>query len=144
MRQVATAATILFLMPSVASAHAVGVEAKLKDGTVTVEAFFDDDTPAAEAKVVVVDESGRTVLEGKADQTGKWSFAAPPPGKYKINVDAGAGHKVEFTVSEGVSRAEFTGSMRWVWAAAGVAGIGLATWFLTILWRARYPAEPRQ
>ena len=38
---------------SFASAHGIGVEAKLKGDRVAVEAFFDDDTPAADSKMVV-------------------------------------------------------------------------------------------
>ena len=67
---------LLFVAPSFASAHGIGVEAKLKGDRVAVEAFFDDDTPVADAKVAVTAEDGKTVAEGKADAKGTWSFPA--------------------------------------------------------------------
>lgn len=76
-----------------AAAHALDAEAKLKNGVVRVEAFFDDDTPAERASVTVTDAGGKVIAEGKTDERGVWSFPAPPPGKYKMVVDAGAGHR---------------------------------------------------
>jgi len=90
---------IALLLPGVALAHAVGVEAKLKDGKVNVEAFFDDDTPAQEAKIIVTDADGKTVAEGKTDKTGRWSFPAPAAGKYKVVVEAGPGHRATTTLT---------------------------------------------
>jgi hypothetical protein len=95
----AVAAWLVLTAPAVAEAHALGAEAKLKDGTVTVEAFYDDDTPAADAKVVVTDADGKVAAEGKTDKTGKWSFPAPPAGKYRVVVDAGAGHRATVSVT---------------------------------------------
>lgn len=95
----AVAAWVVLVIPAVADAHALGAEAKLKDGRVTVEAFYDDDTPAADAKVVVTDPDGKVVAEGTTDKAGKWSFAALPAGKYKVVVDAGAGHRATVTLT---------------------------------------------
>lgn len=86
-------ALLFFGLPTVASAHALGAEAKLKDGKVYVEAFFDDDSPAVDAKVHVEDEAKKTVVEGRTDKKGHWSFPSPPAGKYRVIVDAGAGHR---------------------------------------------------
>ncbi len=47
------ATVFLLVLPSAAFAHGIGVEAKLKGDRVAVEAFFDDDTPAADSKMVV-------------------------------------------------------------------------------------------
>jgi hypothetical protein len=151
------AAWFTLAFPSVARAHAVGAEVKLKDGRVVIEVYYDDDTPGAEASVKVTDPSDKLVAEGKTDERGLWSFPAPLPGKYKVVVDAGAGHKstisvtipepaepktvqseapaakgeTPVTVSEGPSRSEFTGTMRYVWAAVGLAVIGIGTWVVT-------------
>ena len=165
---------ILLAIPAVAKAHAIGAEARLKDGRVNVEAFYDDNTPAENAKVVVTDSEGTVVAEGKTDTSGKWSFLAPPAGKYKVAVDAGAGHRAtvaltipnaaplrtpsekiadtgpihssatqtsetitneEITVSEGLTRSEFTGWQRFALAALGLVVIGGGTWTLTRLLR---------
>src|SRR5207237_711681 len=86
-----------------AAAHAIDAEAKLKDGTVTVEAFYDDNTPAENATVTITDPGGKVVAEGKTDARGVWAFPAPPPGKYNMVVDAGAGHRKtkELTIPAG-------------------------------------------
>lgn len=93
------ATVFLLVLPSAALAHGIGVEAKLKGDRVTVEAFFDDDTPAADAKVAVISEDGKVIAEGKADAKGMWSFPAPSAGKYKVTVDAGGGHLAKTTIT---------------------------------------------
>jgi nickel transport protein len=89
-----------------AAAHAIDAEAKLKDGAVTVEAFYDDNTPAENATVTITDPGGKVIAEGKTDARGVWSFAAPPPGKYNMVVDAGAGHRKtkELVIPAGAAR----------------------------------------
>ncbi len=86
-------------VPGWAQAHAVGVEAKWKGAKVTVETFYDDDTPAVAAKVRVIGEDGAAVAEGKTDDKGQWSFPTPPTGKYRIAIDAGAGHLAKTTLT---------------------------------------------
>lgn len=128
-------------------AHAVGLEVKQKGTQVTVEGFFDDDSPADDAKVVLEDANGQVVLEGKTDAKGVWTFMAPKPGQYKVKLDAGSGHRATKmltiaeptptpteappqTVSEGTTREEFT---RTPWAKIG---IGLAVILLgaSVFW----------
>src|SRR5262249_9986424 len=110
-------------LPLAADAHNIGLECKLKGSRVHVEAFYDDDTPGAHAKMVVVDGEEKIVARGKTDANGEWSFPAPQPGQYEVRVDAGAGHRAskkitvpaenfvaepaeEPTISEGPGRAE--------------------------------------
>lgn len=131
----------LLAVATTASAHGVGVEATLKGAVVHVEAFFDDDTPAADSAVTVTAEGGRTVAEGKTDAKGMWSFPAPPPGTYRVALNAGDGHAAKTTlrvpppeshppaeatdtlVSDGPTREEFT-RFPWEKVALGLAGIG--------------------
>jgi len=139
----------LLLLPALAHAHAVGLVAKLAGGRVTVEAFFDDDEPAADASVTVHDEANAPVAQGKTDAAGVWSFAVPPAGRYTIRVNAGDGHATttvvtipaipigEVTVTEGVSREARTGWLRAVGVAAGLLGITAATIAFTRLKRGR-------
>lgn len=130
----------LLALPALAPAHAVGVEAKLVGDTIRIEAFFDDDTPAQGAKVVVHDGANALVAEGETDATGGWAFAVPPAGKYTVRVDAGDGHATTTTVtvpahpvaaetaiSAGASRAAVTGWQRWAGAGVGLAGIAAGT-----------------
>lgn len=129
-----------------AQGHAIGVEAKLSDGVVTVEAFFDDDTPAIRANVTVRDADKTSVGEGKTDDQGIWTFPAPKPGRYEVIVDGGDGHlaRMKITipgeagaedegprrVSDGPDRQEFT-AFPWQGALAGCAffaAIGAIAW----------------
>lgn len=136
---------VWFAVPGFTFAHGLGAEAKLKDGRVHLEAYFDDDTPAADARVVVHSD-GQIVAEGKTDSQGKWVFPIPAPGKVRITVDAGAGHRTTTTltiasgsgtgsgngpnservevVSEGLSRKEFT-TIPWRGLGVGVGLLGL-------------------
>ncbi|HEY8505923.1 MAG TPA: carboxypeptidase-like regulatory domain-containing protein [Gemmataceae bacterium] len=146
-----------------ALAHEVGAECTLRDGRVEVVAYFDDDTPARSAKVRVLDGRRETLAEGRTDEEGRWSFPAPPAGKYRVVVDAGAGHLAEVgvtvppavaspgvpgaaprvpeegrTVSDGPTREEFT-SFPWREVILGLAVITLGGLILNRLAR-RPPA----
>jgi hypothetical protein len=86
---------VVLLSPVPVWAHALGAEARFDpaDGKVHVEAYFDDDSPAVNAKVEVQDGQEKTVAAGKTDARGFWSFPAPAAGRYVVLVDAGAGHR---------------------------------------------------
>lgn len=125
--------SILFLTPALADAHALGVQAKLKDGKVHVEVYYDDNTPAIKARVKV--HNGKDeIASGETDKDGLWSFAKPDAGKYEIQADAGAGHAAKTTLtipgatatpaslSAGPSREEFT-STPWLKIGIGVGAI---------------------
>ena len=90
---------LLLVSPSIVSAHGIGVEAKLKVDRVAIEAFFDEDTPAADSKMAATNENGKVVAEGRADANGMWSFPVPPAGKYRVTVDAGGGHMAKTTIT---------------------------------------------
>ena len=123
---------VLVLAPSIAGAHALGAEAKLRGQRVEVEAYFSDNTPAQDAHVLVHDVADQTIAEGRTDERGQWSFPVPPSGQYTVIVNAGAGHRKEITVtipkkasegemvSDGPLCAEFT-SFPWGKTALGLA-----------------------
>ncbi|HTU89684.1 MAG TPA: carboxypeptidase-like regulatory domain-containing protein [Gemmataceae bacterium] len=132
-----------------AAAHSVGAECTLRDGVVQVEAYFDDDTSAADARVVVRNTAGDIVAEGRTDAKGLWHFSVPSPGLYRVTVDAGAGHQTTIrlhipppaeqpgippSVAEhihaGPSRGEFT-RFPWGGVILGLAAIS----FLFLAWR---------
>lgn len=143
--RVLAALMLVGMWPTVAAAHGLGGEAKLKEGRVQVEGYFDDDTPAAEARVWVVDAAKKRLHEGRMDAKGRWSFPAPGPGRYRVTIDAGGGHRTTISVtvpgtptqaveepeakgegdpvvvSEGKSREEFT---RFPWGRLAL-GLGL-------------------
>jgi hypothetical protein len=138
---------VLLLGTNPAVAHALGAECRLRGNKVEVEAFFDDDTPAQDAKVTVTDAQRQVIARGRTDEEGRWSFPAPQPGDYLVLVEAGGGHsaKVKMTVpatgsvdeaavpiSDGLSRREFTrfplGRVGLGLAIIGAGG--LAAWFV--------------
>ena len=132
----------LLALPLFAHAHAVGVTAKLVGGDVRVEAFFDDDDPAAGARVTVRDSTDAVVAEGTTDGAGVWSFAVPPAGRYTVRLDAGDGHATTTVItvpqvameaeaiSAGSSREARTGWHRWAAVAAGLFAIAAVTWVI--------------
>ena len=93
------AAATFALMPTTALAHALGVAYSIKGDKVEIEAFYDDDTAAHKAKVIVVNAKDEEIANGITDKAGQWSFATPAPGKYEIRVDAGAGHRARKTLN---------------------------------------------
>ena len=76
-----------------ADAHALGVDCRIRDNHVDLEAYFSDDTPARHAKVEVKDLAGSLVAAGETDDDGRWSGPVPPAGDYQVMVDAGMGHR---------------------------------------------------
>jgi hypothetical protein len=91
-----------FLTTRPVSAHALGAECKIRGDKVEVEAYYDDDTPARDARVTVLDKQESVVAEGRTDDQGRWSFPTPKPGRYQVIVDAGGGHltKLRMTVPD--------------------------------------------
>lgn len=88
---VAAALAVVF---AAAPARAHDLRAKLNPETdpIRVEAWFDDDTPAQQARVSVVRSTGEEVASGQTDERGVWSFAKPGPGMYRITVES-VGHR---------------------------------------------------
>jgi nickel transport protein len=115
-------------MVSQASAHDLDAAYKIRDGRVELEVYFDDNTPARNANVIVRDSSGNIIAQGKTDHEGRWSFPVPGRENYEIVVDTGDGHRkvIESTRgSDHPSRAEFTRTP-WVKMILGFLLIALA------------------
>lgn len=95
MTRVFAAVALLAALAPRAGAHALYVECKLRGDNIRVEAFFDDDTPAVDAKIVVRTKDGTEVARGVANDKGVFEFPKPAPGKYVVVADAGQGHRAE-------------------------------------------------
>lgn len=89
----------LFLVPQGAMAHALEATYKIDATAVHVEVFYDTDDVADGAKVTVVDAAGQTIAAGVTDDKGRWSFPRPAAGQYRIEVDAGLGHRKRLRVT---------------------------------------------
>lgn len=70
----------------------MGVEVRLKNNQILIEVFFHDNSPAPGSLVTIENEAGEKILSEKTDKEGKLQAPVPPPGKYKILVNDGAGH----------------------------------------------------
>ena len=136
-RTVWFALACITLTGSGAWAHGLGVECKVHAGKVWITAYYDDDTDAIDAQVLVL-AGEREIAKGKTNHQGICTFAVPEPGKYQVIVDAGAGHKTKTSltiqpeskeakgpdvVSSDPSRAEAT---RYPWLRIGL-GLGIVS-----------------
>jgi hypothetical protein len=109
-----------------AGAHALGADCTLVGQKVQVEAFYEDNTPARKARVTVLDEGKAVVAEGRTDAKGCWTFPTPRPGRYRVVVEAGEGHRatVTLTVPEGKRAPPEPGPLIEQLRAVGAEGAG--------------------
>lgn len=133
-----------------ASAHGLGIEARLQDSTVHIQVYYDDNSPVSNGKLRLLDAANLLLLEGTTNAQGLFSFPSPPVGKYQVEVHVDDGHFAKTTiaipppsssdassenamVSDGLSRADRTGARKWVMAVFGLvviaAGAMLLQWF---------------
>ena len=89
---------ILFLFTCLASAHSVILWAYVENGEVYVEAFTQKGTKIKDAPLVVVDKTGKTLLEGKTDAEGKFQFVPPVKDEMTIVMVIDDAHKTDFTL----------------------------------------------
>jgi hypothetical protein len=149
--------TALLVAAPPALAHSIGFSCKLIGNIVRIEAYFSDDTPAIDARIVFRNEQHEIVAEGRTDDHGVWTCARPPAAQYEVTVDAGAGHRASQrltipepsaqpesqagALSEETVREDFT-RVHWLRLAMGVAIIGaLAAAWLGRSRIARYRAS---
>jgi hypothetical protein len=99
MDRILSAVAVVLLVAARADAHALHAEARLKGDRVTVEAFYSDDAPARNARVVVNDKIGGEIASGRTDESGAWSFPRPKSGNYEVTVDAGEGHRTRVPIA---------------------------------------------
>jgi nickel transport protein len=92
--------TVLYLAMTVpcALAHKVLLTAYVEGDTVFVEGGFSDGTSCKNARIEVFDPSGKKLLEGKTNEDGEFSFSPPQKTDLKLVLNAGMGHRGEYTV----------------------------------------------
>ena len=91
------AVAVALTAPTPAAAHDLRAVVMIDATTVRVEAGFDDDTPAGNARVTVTDTAGAEIAAGTLDERGTWSFPTPGPGDYRVVVES-IGHRDEVPV----------------------------------------------
>jgi nickel transport protein len=87
-------------------AHGLSVFAWVEGGRVMVESKFSGGKRPVDATVRVLDLDGRELLTGKTDDQGRWAFDPPRKTALKIVLEAGLGHRGEWTL-----RAEDMGAL---------------------------------
>jgi len=86
-------------MPAPAAlAHNVLLSAYVEGDRVFVEGGFGDGTPCENSGIKVFDPSEQLLLEGKTDKNGEFSFVPPQTTDLTVVLDAGMGHRAEYTV----------------------------------------------
>lgn len=78
--------------------HGLFVKATWQAGKLRIEAFYDDDTPATQAKVTLADANGVVLAQGLTNSFGEWQLAWRRPGKLTIRCDARDGHRASTTL----------------------------------------------
>ena len=98
---VITILCILLIPVSDIYAHKVQMFAYAEGENVIVEGYFADGKKAMKSEVVVYNPSGTELLRGRTDDSGQFKFKAPEKTDLRIVVDAGMGHKTEYTLPAG-------------------------------------------
>jgi hypothetical protein len=79
-------------------AHKLLLDCRLRDDRLRVEAFYDDDTPAQNAKIVVENDRKQVVAKGLTDEKGCWNCAVPTSGEYTVRAES-IGHAAKETLA---------------------------------------------
>ncbi len=79
-------------------AHKVQMFAYPEGDTVFVEGYFADGKRPKKSEVLVYDTEGKVLFSGVTDDEGKLSFKIPRKTDLRITLNAGMGHKAEYTL----------------------------------------------
>jgi nickel transport protein len=79
-------------------AHRVNVFAWAEGDTIYVEGKFSGGKKIAGGKIIVTDAGGVEVLTGQTNDQGQFSFQRPQPAELKIILEAGMGHRAQWTL----------------------------------------------
>ncbi len=94
---------IIFLVVSfsavgTAIAHKVMVFAWVEGNTVYTESKFSGGKKVNKGQIIVYDQQGNQLLKGETNQKGEFSFKVPEKTTLKIVLQAGMGHRGEWTL----------------------------------------------
>ena len=90
----------LALISAPALAHKVTIFAWVEGDRIFTESKFSGGRKAIGARVAVFDREATQLLEGKTDQKGEFSFKIPKLTDLRIVLNAGTGHRAEWTITE--------------------------------------------
>lgn len=93
--------SICFIFVSTAHAHKLNLFAFEEDGQIFVEGYFSSGIKPKGGKIVVLDNTGKVLFQGETDKEGGYIFAKPNVNEYRIELDAGLGHKTALGMKAG-------------------------------------------
>ena len=79
-------------------AHRVNLFAWVEGDTVYVESKFSSSRRVNKGKIIVTDPEGTQLLTGTTNENGEFSFKVPKKTELKIVLEAGTGHRAEWTI----------------------------------------------
>jgi nickel transport protein len=82
-----------------ANAHRVNLFAWVEGDTVYVESKFSGGKRVNSGKIIVLDAEGTELLNGTTSENGEFSFKVPKKTELKIVLEAGEGHRAEWTLA---------------------------------------------
>ena len=83
-----------------ADAHRVNLFAWVEGDTVYVESKFSSGKYVNAGKITVTGPKGSVLIKATTDENGKFSFKAPRKTELKIVLEAGTGHRAEWTIAD--------------------------------------------
>ncbi|MGD2099697.1 MAG: hypothetical protein PVG35_19130 [Desulfobacterales bacterium] len=89
----------LWLGAATVDAHRVNLFAWVEGDTVHVESKFSGGRQVKAGKITVLDPSGTELLSGRTDENGTFSFKVPQKTELKIVLEAGTGHRAQWTIA---------------------------------------------
>lgn len=90
-----------------AFAHKVNMFAYPEGNEIFIEGYFSDGKRPMHSEVKVFDSAGKELLSGLTNEEGQFSFVIPKDDDLRITLNAGQGHRTEYTLS----RAELAGEV---------------------------------
>jgi len=90
---------LLWIRTESVDAHRVNLFARVEGDTVYVESKFSGAKRVYAGKITVSDSEGTELLSGTTDENGEFSFKVPKRAELKIVLEAGTGHRAEWTIA---------------------------------------------
>ncbi len=88
------------LLSGTANAHKVMIFAWVEGDTIHTESKFSGGKKVKGGRITVSDKQGNLLLEGKTNDRGEFSFKVPKKTTMIISLNAGMGHRADWTVPE--------------------------------------------
>lgn len=97
---IAMSIIIISLSPLSLFAHKLNIYAYTDGDMVNSESYFADGSRCKNCIIEVYEKNtGKTIIEGKTDDNGKFSFKMPEAASLRLVLKAGAGHQSEYNLS---------------------------------------------